>query len=65
MYDEEKELYKTLDELGYVFSVETGGWYPKDHNPNSVHMNTLEALDWARRVMYRDDVRQEEREGVK
>lgn len=65
MYDEREELVCILDELGYTYSLDAGCWCSKEHGENGLFMTDKQAFELARRVEYRDDVRQEEQEKVK
>lgn len=65
MYDEQKELWQTLDELGFRWSVDGTCWRPKESGDMAPHMTELEAEAMAKHVLYRDDVRREERETIK
>lgn len=64
MYDERKEQWQVLTELGYVWSNDGRCWHPKERGDKAPIMTEEQALDLAWHVMYRDDVRREEREAV-
>lgn len=62
MYDERKEQWQALAELGYVWSDDGRCWHPKETDSKAPIMTEeqAEALAWY--VLYRDDVCREERE---
>lgn len=65
MYDERKEQWQVLTELGYVWSNDGRCWHQKEMGDKAPIMTEEQAIALARRVLYRDDVRREERETSK
>ncbi|MEE6647951.1 hypothetical protein PS395_08720 [Limosilactobacillus pontis] len=51
-----------LTELGYVWSDDGRCWHPKEMGSKAPIMTEEQAIALARHVLYRDDVRREERD---
>ena len=65
MYDERQEQWKVLTELGYAWSDDGRCWHPMETDNKAPIMTEEQAEALARHVLYRDDVRREERDSSK
>lgn len=58
------DCMNVLAELGYTYSQESRSWYPKDADSNAPLLTGNQALDLARMVLYRDDIKANDKEEV-